>query len=490
MSELLDRLEALVQDAESKALHEQTARELRQAAERLRGAVRENEAARGGLAEAHERSEDIRDRAEIEEQRLVSLIERVARLGDLLPGRAEAESMIADSRVEIEQKRQESVRVMTDAEQRASAAVRVLQEATTAYRQARESARLAGVPTGSDEAEMTSAVAALPEGELAELERDVADAEPWFENFPREGQYARLRLWIGRLRKLQTAALDPDHDRRARRLFTRLVGISKEHQPGYIDAFRPDFSADWDLFIADARRDLEAVETRMEGQRARERSAAERERQAAERRQKVAEAKDRVRAFLTLFHPAEGDGHSELRDLLRSAPVEAWSDEQMLQMLQPYAEFLEGPEFRTLRRNLQKLADRAEIPDREEPAPEVLRMTEGKSAVMVGGEPREAARRSLEAVFGFRTFEWLPAGESEAARLESRIGGGTVELVIVLRSFVAHTVANRLFAVCKAHGVPFALVEQGYGAARIARALAGRILAGDRDRIPLSDGAT
>ncbi|MGK2857168.1 MAG: hypothetical protein ACSLFQ_08170 [Thermoanaerobaculia bacterium] len=56
-----------------------------------------------------------------------------------------------------------------------------------------------------------------------------------------------------------------------------------------------------------------------------------------------------------------------------------------------------------------------------------IQLTEGTAAAMIGGEPREAARRSIEAIFRFATLEWLPNSDAEAQLLEQRILAGSVE---------------------------------------------------------------
>ena len=68
-----------------------------------------------------------------------------------------------------------------------------------------------------------------------------------------------MMVWIGRVRRLQLEELTEEEQERCRFLFGELVGLSRAHQPGYIEAFRQEFTADWDQYVADADRCLKQL---------------------------------------------------------------------------------------------------------------------------------------------------------------------------------------------------------------------------------------
>ena len=79
-------------------------------------------------------------------------------------------------------------------------------------------------------------------------------------------QYARLKVWIGRFRFHQ-AAQDRDTELAeelqtlSHRVFHQLKWLSRQYEPGYIEAFRQDFSTDWSAYVAEAQeQQLQAVE--------------------------------------------------------------------------------------------------------------------------------------------------------------------------------------------------------------------------------------
>ena len=79
-------------------------------------------------------------------------------------------------------------------------------------------------------------------------------------------QYARLKVWIGRFRFYQAsqerdAEQTDDLQALSHRVFHQLKWLSRQYEPGYIEAFRQDFSTDWSLYVAEAQEQLvQAIE--------------------------------------------------------------------------------------------------------------------------------------------------------------------------------------------------------------------------------------
>lgn len=115
-----------------------------------------------------------------------------------------------------------------------------------------------------------------------------------FASLGKHEQYARLKVWIGRFRFYQASqdrdAVQSDEIQTlAHQVFHRLKWLSKEYEPGYIEAFRQDYATDWATYVAEAQEQLlQAIEA---GRRVRElgtHSGRERERVPGDERPLVA----------------------------------------------------------------------------------------------------------------------------------------------------------------------------------------------------------
>lgn len=471
----LDRLQELLRRAEEKAVRQRIGTELQQAAEELSGARAAHEEARRNLEETRRASREQLEQFQQEELRLSELSRKAGDLADFLEDQEEVQRLLRASLDELESGRSAAERRLQQAEAASRQTLERLQSAVARYRHLRELGRGTELIPSVSVAEQAyrEAVAELPQTDLNELEEEVDYVERQFGALSRAEQFAQMKLWIGRLRRFQASPASAEHAARARTLFTRLVGISKDYQPGYIEAFRLELDTDWDRYIAEAEEELRrAVEQRIAVARAQERAALE-QKLAAARRSEI-EAALRSLRELTAAGSLSPEQSGEFLEILRSLPGEAFSDEELLALARPYAALVsEGPEFRALRRNLQKLEEREREPG-DWIAPEVVAVTEGKRAVLFGGEPREAARVSLQRIFRFAELEWPEDRSGTLSGMEQRIANRSISMLIMLRSFVSHAAADRLVASCKRAGVPFYVVEQGYGASRIAEALRQR----------------
>ena len=80
-------------------------------------------------------------------------------------------------------------------------------------------------------------------------------------------QYARLKVWIGRFRLYQAsqdreAETTEELQSLSHRVFHQLKWLSRQYEPGYIEAFRQDFSTDWSSYVAEAQEQLaQAIES-------------------------------------------------------------------------------------------------------------------------------------------------------------------------------------------------------------------------------------
>ena len=74
--------------------------------------------------------------------------------------------------------------------------------------------------------------------------------------------------------------------------------------------------------------------------------------------------------------------------------------------------------------------------------------TDGRSAVIVGGDPRPERVARLQEEFGFASLEWIDNASGAGKRLDSlleRMRHGTVDMVIMMRAFSSHTLTDATF---------------------------------------------
>lgn len=98
----------------------------------------------------------------------------------------------------------------------------------------------------------------------------------------------------------------------------------------------------------------------------------------------------------------------------------------------------------------------------------------GRKAVLVGATPREQRRVAIQAFFGLDELEWVDnerGRRADGATLAQRIGNGRFDIVFFLARFSSHGLQDHVKAACKSSGVPFALVERGYGITALCLAL-------------------
>lgn len=486
MTSRLEQLAELVRNAEIKATSERLRDDVQKAADRLK-------AAETVSREADERLRSTkltrgRELTELEarDQQLKELTTKAARFRSHLDKTDAVEQLIVAERAEIDTQRREAQLALETATKEAEAAHVELKTASSAYRDLRQSIERLHPGVGEQFASFDKLLATadflVPAGKIRALEKEVEEGSIHYGLLSRPEQYAQMKIWIGKLRGLQMLELSEEETRATNRLFGNLVGISKTYEPGYIEAFRQEARANWDVFVADAQEEMkQAVEaTRLRTQQ--ERALREQQQAQEEKRRHARDeaqvAIQELRGVLTKFHLPE-EGADEFRAALKRVTGFGMSDPELLQLVLPYRELIsEGGEFRALRRNLDKLhqeseSERANGAYAEEIA-DLLELTRGKRAVVIGGARREDVRRQLEQLFEFDRLEWEDHEASKPALLDSleqRVRNRGFDLMLILRSFISHHVPGRFRPLCEQYGIPCLMVEQGYGAAQIAKTL-------------------
>lgn len=101
-------------------------------------------------------------------------------------------------------------------------------------------------------------------------------------------------------------------------------------------------------------------------------------------------------------------------------------------------------------------------------------LTQGKSALLVGGDARTERLPRIQAYFGFRDLEWFDLPENDARRLpalEHRITSGKWDYCIVLQRFSRHRISELVWDNC-GRTTTKAVLAESYGIQALRRGLA------------------
>ncbi len=270
VSPALEKLAELVRQAEAKTRARKIEGETQHAAEQFRAAELRARKAVERFRVVRPASLRALEQADHDEQLLKDLMRKLAQFKSSLNSETDAERLIETSRAEIENARRRARADLEDVGRDVEEARRDLRTATDAYRNLRrEIDRLQpelAEQFAVEDRLLWDAEAHFPGGQLQLLAHEVDAGMTAFGALGKLEQYARLKVWIGRFRHYQAA-----HDRDAEmteelqalshRVFHQLKFLSRTYEPGYIEAFRQDFSTDWAAYVAEAQEQLiQAVE--------------------------------------------------------------------------------------------------------------------------------------------------------------------------------------------------------------------------------------
>lgn len=492
MTPSLERLSEMVRQAEARSRAKKLGVEVEQAAAQLREAELHAREAGDRLREVRPARARELEQAEADEVQLKELVKKLAQFKSALAPDADAEALIDDARAEIDRARREARAALDQATRESDETRKALRTAMEHYEHLRRELdrlqpQLAESFSTADRL-LWDAETLFPGGQLQALAREVEAAAPYFGMLSRVEQYAQLKIWIGRYRQYQTAAdegeLSEEGQARSLRVFHQLKSLSKQHEPGYIEAFRQDYHTDWTAYIADAQEQLSQATDAARLSRDREHLRGEQQARDVERQQQNREAGRAALAELKSLMarvqlPDDGlDGF--LERLKQAVNGLGASDPELLDLVMPFREHVTGGNgLRALRRNLDRL--RQEM-DEAGGGPDPLRAqfedlisaTQGRRALMVGGSVREDVRRTLQRLFEFDRLDWEPYEDAKPAALDSleqRVRNRGVDLVLLLRNFIGHNVSDRLRPVCQQYDIPCLMVEHGYGPAQVGETL-------------------
>lgn len=488
MTPSLERLAELVRQAEAKTRAKKLGVETQQAAEQFR--VAEQRARRAAQRLREVRPVRIREleQTDTDEQHLKDLIRKLAQFKSSLESGTDAESLISTAQAEIERKRKEAREELETVSRESDEARRELRTAMDHFQQLRRELdrlqpQLADSFSNEDRL-LWDAEIHFPGGQFQALAREVEASVNYFGVLSKLEQYAQLKIWIGRFRMHQAAndgEITDENQALSQRVFHQLKTLSKQYEPGYIEAFRHDFHTDWAAYVAEAQEQLvQATETSRrtkdwEQQRL-EQQARDQERQQQAKISGQAALEELKALMARTALPEEGVDEflAQLKVVVSNLGA---SDPKVLELVMPYRELISGGNgLRAVRRNLDRLRQEEAKDDEtlQERYEDLISATQGMRALMIGGSVREDVRRTLQRLFEFHRLDWEPYEDAKPAMLDSleqRIRNRGVDLVLILKSFIGHHVPERFRPLCEQNGIPCLMVERGYGAAQIGETL-------------------
>ncbi len=271
MTPSLERLAELVRQAEAKTRARKIESETQQAAEQFRSSELRARRAVERLRTVRPASMRALEQADTDEHVLKDLVRKLAQFKSSLESETDAEQLITTSQAEIERTRRQARADLEDVTKEVDEARRELRTATDQYRQLRrELDRLQPELADQFAAEdrlLWDAEGHFPGGQLQLLGQEVDAGLNAFAGLSKLEQYARLKVWIGRFRYYQASHdrdtdANEEHQALGHRVFHQLKWLSRQYEPGYIEAFRQDYSTDWAAYVAEAQEQLvQAIES-------------------------------------------------------------------------------------------------------------------------------------------------------------------------------------------------------------------------------------
>src|SRR5262245_15008385 len=248
MTPSLERLAELVRQAEAKSRAKKLGAETQQAAEQFRAAELRARLATQKLREVRPVRIRELEQADTDEQHLKELIRKLAQYKSALDSDADPENLIANAQAEIERKRREAQAELEAIGRESDESRRELRAAMDHYQQLRrELDRLQpqlAERFSTEDRLLWDAEMHFPGGQFQTLAREVEASLNYFGVLGKLEQYAQLKIWIGRFRMHQAASdgeLTEENQALSQRVFHQLKALSKQYEPGYIEAFRHDF---------------------------------------------------------------------------------------------------------------------------------------------------------------------------------------------------------------------------------------------------------
>jgi hypothetical protein len=261
---------------------------------------------------------------------------------------------------------------------------------------------------------------------------------------------AQVALWAGRAREIQERWRTSPHVTKAqqdalRRAFGRLTRITREHACRWIDALTTDWTIDWQLYTSVNQSLVTGEDAEL----------------TLDQRQTYWKA-----LLRGLVLPRRYVAPAEASDIIREASaVLHGEDDDLTAAIKRFGPARPGAVSPMARRRAESGVP--SIPTLPVPVPpQVLELTRGKRAALVGGQQaREEHRIVLETTFQLDTLEWEPfsqGAEVSCERMVHQLQNRAFDLIFFLVGYTGEKSAV-LLRQARYQRVPIVFLSRGYG---------------------------
>ncbi len=285
-------------------------------------------------------------------------------------------------------------------------------------------------------------------------------------DFPKEVQRALVGMSVARARFIQdeiSPALHPiTIDQELDRFFSGMTAFSKREQPGFVFGLRRHHHPVAERWAEDAHRWWGELASRLP----------------------EPITPNPERALNALIESSdEGGGEEEIvqRALEVLDAGVSPDDVRFVRVMIPHQDKLrKHTRFKRLRKSLRDMVTEDEAIAAESVAEDATIADDwahhdevtGRHAVLVGGTAREDLRERIQSAFGFSSLQWVSADSGRSIdELAAAIRGGNIDMAIILRRFIVHSLDRNVLAAARAEGIPWVSVERGYGVQQIKGAI-------------------
>jgi len=322
------------------------------------------------------------------------------------------------------------------------------------------------------------------------LMQATANPDQWLVH-PQPTQQALIGLTASIARHLQDEGppLDEDGERSLRAWFSKMTAWSGAYRPGYVKGLSRRNDPERGTWFADAEHWWWRLTAIAEGRDTEDMSY----RPEPPARMWVSRPPHAATVEESDVATTETDALRQLEDALAEGSREIGSaldrvvdtgvgqrDPRLLRLLASHRErvaVVSG--FKTLKDALKEQARTDPEPDdsgegRGSAVPAEwpwLSLTEGRSAVIVGGDRRPEAADRIREAFRMAAVDWEETDPRRVASVAGRVRARTIDLLILLRTYIRHADSDVLVDACKDAGVPFVVVDAGYGVSQVRLAI-------------------
>lgn len=431
MTSALEALAAAVEDATKEAEKDIIA-DAQVAVDKAKGMF---DKARVALLEAHKAHGEAFLKAQQEETKIEALLTKASQARVRRHLKTDVPTLVLAAREEVAKIRKEADGTLAPAVQTEKAAKIAYDEALLNLRKA-QGIRMMSLPevtpTGLTETERRDL-----RRKINELTEEIDSSSVKILKEPACLQHARCRLWAGTARAIQdrlNGYLDNGDGAALRQVFGRINSITKIQHCGYVNALNREYKTDWQAYVSRTAEDIVRFQNMTPEELERQKMADEIYSQY--------EVKD---GFVPTVEKTPDTNARKAREEKKEKRTEAAS---------------KGAEDR-----MNKAVE------------DVLPLTKGKSAVLVGGSVRETSRRRIQEAFQFSDLDWVETQHLGNKRVYSdmakRVQGGSLSYVFLLAGFSSHY-ACEIKPLCERHGVKYVMIPKGYGVVKIASILRGK----------------